>query len=247
MVSNQQYDDPAAEAEFDRVANSILSNILAANPWIQRFCTRGAHLLYAKSNKANNLTERYPSFPGVDLMAINPHVRFCTHVKVNGVKCSSPALREKHFCYFHQRMIRGVPTPKRSRIHPIALIENEESIQVALMETINAVVRNHIDLPRAAIILRALNIAIRNAKRVHFDLNHGEMVRKVPEFESESEPEPLAPSPKPAAQPARPPLPETKREAAKPIIEAAIIPRKLAATVPSSANAQPAKARPLRE
>jgi hypothetical protein len=108
-------------------------------------------------------------------------------------------------------------------------------------------VRNHIDLPRAAIILRALNIAIRNAKRVHFDLNHGEMVRKVPEFESESEPEPLAPSPKPAAQPARAPLPETKREAAKPIIEAAIIPRKLAASVPSSATAQPAKARPLRE
>jgi hypothetical protein len=32
----------------------------------------------------------------------------CTHIKVTGHRCGSPALRGEHFCYFHARMIKGV-------------------------------------------------------------------------------------------------------------------------------------------
>jgi hypothetical protein len=39
----------------------------------------------------------------------------------------------------------------------MALIEHEGGIQAALMETINAIVRNTIDLKRAALILRPLS------------------------------------------------------------------------------------------
>jgi len=115
-------------------------------------------------------------------MPLDQQVKICTHVKVTGHPCGSPALRGERFCYFHQRMIRGVRTPPKSRIHPIALIENEEGIQVALMETINAIVRNTIDLPRANLILRALNIAVRNSRRVRFDRLESEMVRAIPEY-----------------------------------------------------------------
>ena len=65
-------------------------------------------------------------------------IQSCTHIKVTGVRCGSPALRGEQFCYFHQRMVRGVRTPPQARLHPIALIEDEESIQAALMEVINA-------------------------------------------------------------------------------------------------------------
>jgi hypothetical protein len=82
-------------------------------------------------------------------MAINKAARFCTHIKVNGVRCGSPALRGEHFCYFHQRMIRGVSTPPQSRLHPMAFLEDGASIQASLMEVINALVRNTIDLRRA--------------------------------------------------------------------------------------------------
>ncbi len=121
-------------------------------------------------------------------MPLNPNVKICTHIKVTGIRCGSPALRGESFCYFHERMIRGVPTPPKSRIHPMALLENEEAIQVALMETINAIVRNQIDMQRANLIIRALSIAVRNSRRVRFDRCESEMVRKLPEPEPADQP-----------------------------------------------------------
>ena len=115
-------------------------------------------------------------------MSLNKNIRVCTHIKVNGVQCGSPALRGEVFCYFHQRMIRGVATPPKSRLHPIAQIEDEESIQSSLMEVINALVRNTIDFRRAQLILRALHIAVRNSPRVHFRIHQREMIREVPDY-----------------------------------------------------------------
>jgi hypothetical protein len=124
-------------------------------------------------------------------MPTRPNVKVCTHIKVNGVRCGSPALRGEQFCYFHQRMIRGVRTPGKSRLHPIALIEDEAAIQSSLMEVINALARNTIDLPRAELLLRALNAAVRNSGRVHFGLHEAEMVKEVPEYPDPPRPEPV--------------------------------------------------------
>jgi hypothetical protein len=106
----------------------------------------------------------------------------CTHIKVTGVRCGSPALKGEQFCYFHQNAIRSVRRPKQSRLHPIALIEDEESIQYALMEVINALMKNTIDLKRATLILRALHIAVKNASRVRFGFEGMNAVKQVPDF-----------------------------------------------------------------
>ena len=37
MISRKQYPTPGSEDDFDRMANSIFLNILAANHWFQRF------------------------------------------------------------------------------------------------------------------------------------------------------------------------------------------------------------------
>ena len=84
------------------------------------------------------------------------NTKSCTHIKISGVRCDSPSLRGQQFCYYHQRMHRGVRTPPQSRLHPIACIEDKESIQAALAEVINALLRNTIDMKRATLILRAL-------------------------------------------------------------------------------------------
>ena len=118
-----------------------------------------------------------------------PNVRSCTHIKVTGVRCGSPALRGEQFCYFHQRMIRGVRTPSESRLHPVALIEDEESIQAALMEVINALLRNTIDPKRASLILRALNIATRNIRHMKYGIHDKEMIKEVPDYPAPPEPE----------------------------------------------------------
>jgi hypothetical protein len=183
---------PAEQA----IAKSHLLNILRANPWLSRFYAGCLQIIDSNPNQINNLPTRSENFSDLNLKGTNPmplnqNIRVCTHIKVNGVPCGSPALRGEVFCYFHQRMIRGVRTPAKSRLHPIALIENEEGIQASLMEIINALVRNTIDFRRAQLILRALHIAVKNSPRVHFGIYEKEMIHEVPNYPAA----PVAPKP----------------------------------------------------
>src|SRR5271170_8076809 len=182
------------------IAKSHVLNIFRANPWLSRFCADSLQIIDSNSNQINNLPIRSEKISNLNLkgpnpMPLNQNIRVCTHIKVNGVPCGSPALRGEVFCYFHQRMIRGVRTPTKSRLHPIALIENEEGIQAALMEVINALVRNTIDFRRAQLILRALQIAVKNSPRVHFDIYKSDMIHEVPNY-------PAAPAAQKPASPA---------------------------------------------
>ena len=174
---------------------SLIRNTLLASPdfpgiYEQLLLSEGYN-----PKQARNLASRYQKNKEAD-MPVQPSVKTCTHIKVTGVRCGSPALRGEHFCYFHQRMVRGVRTPPQSRIHPIALLENEESIQASLMEVVNALVRNTVDTKRAELVLRALNAAIRNSRRVRFDANQSHMVKQIPDY-----PAPPKPELKPAAAP----------------------------------------------
>src|ERR1051326_7540610 len=35
----------------------------------------------------------------------HPNTRQCTHIKVDDVRCGSPALKNEFFCYFHTRLV----------------------------------------------------------------------------------------------------------------------------------------------
>lgn len=95
-----------------------------------------------------------------------------------------PALRGERFCYFHQRMLRTVKGPD-SRLHPVALLGNEEAVQASIMEVVNGLIRGSIELRRAELILRALNAAVRNARRVQFGIHSRDMVKQVPEYDDQ--------------------------------------------------------------
>jgi hypothetical protein len=110
-----------------------------------------------------------------------PNPKNCTHIKVTGVRCGSPALRGEQFCYFHQRMLRTVKGPPATRVHHAALLEDEESIQASLIEVVNALLRGSIELKRAELVLRALNTAVRNIRRVKFG-NASPMVTQIPDY-----------------------------------------------------------------
>ena len=134
-------------------------------------------------------------------MPLHPNVRRCTHVQITGHRCGSPALKQEYFCYFHTRMIKGVQTGVDSQIHPVALIENAEAIQAAIMHTIDAVLKGTIDNKRANIVLKALYIAVRNSRNVYFHLREDEMVRQVPNYAQQyltEHPELNSPEPNPA-------------------------------------------------
>ena len=198
-----------ATPHFD--IKSFVRNIFRANPLFLRFCietvlTKAPNSkqakLFAKSYRYenSNQTNRGISMP------VHSNIRTCTHIKVSGVRCGSPALRGEQFCYFHQRLIRGVAMPPRPRLNPMAMIEDEESIQVALMEVINNLVCGTMELKRAELIIRALHVATKNIARTKIGIHASDMVREVPKYR---DPRPVAPAP-----PIAPPIAPTKEELA---------------------------------
>jgi hypothetical protein len=197
IISQKLFATPAG-AEFD-IRNTLFFRILRTNPLLARFYAdlfrrHGANPSLIRdletSSEKNFAPDQSISNPkpprGLNSMAVKSNPSACTHIKVNGIRCDSPSLRGEVFCYFHQRMIRGVRTPPKSRLHPIAMLENQESIQAALMEIVNALVRNQIDVARARLVLRALSIAARHAGKARFDCFQSDMVKDVPEYPAAS-------------------------------------------------------------
>jgi hypothetical protein len=162
----------------DRV-KSYVRNILLASPAFPRLYADVVISSAPNSYEAKILARNYQKIVERTTM---PNFKNCTHIKVTGVRCGSPALRGEQFCYFHQRMLRTVKGPPASRVHHAALLEDEESIQASLIEVVNALLRGTIELKRAELILRALNTAVRNIRRVHFGLHSADMVKEVPEY-----------------------------------------------------------------
>src|SRR6266496_2675690 len=170
---------------------SFVRKILLASPAFPRLYADVVIASAPNSNEAKILAHNYKKIIGREMnsarmnhertnqLMSNP--KSCTHIKVTGVRCGSPALRGEQFCYFHQRMLRTVRVPD-SRIRHAALLEDEASIQVSLMEVVNSLLRGTIELKRAELILRALNTAVRNIRRVHFDLHQEDMVREMPSY-----------------------------------------------------------------
>ena len=156
---------------FARDFNSFLRNILLANPFFARICAEAW-----QSARPNSLVTKLLQLNYQKNLLRNPmsNIRSCTHIKVTGVRCGSPALRGEEYCYFHYRMLC------ESRVSHVALLENEEAIQVSLMEVVNSLLRGTIDVKRGELVLRALNTAVRNSRRARFE-NRSDMVRELPE------------------------------------------------------------------
>ncbi len=174
----------------DRI-KSIVRNILLASPAFPRLYADFVISQAPNSNQAKILAQNYKKICD---STTRTHMSFknCTHIKVTGVRCGSPALRGEQFCYFHQRMLRTVNYPD-SRLHHVALLEDEEAIQVSLMEVVNGLIRGTIEVKRGELILRALNTAVRNIRRAKFDIYTDKMVREVPTYPEPPEPKPVAP------------------------------------------------------
>ena len=109
--------------------------------------------------------------------------RQCEHIKTNGEFCGSPALRRRNYCYFHltavgrRLRIERAHASMRARaaetfdvaIAPVELelplLEDANSIQIALMQVIDAVLHNRIDSKRAGLVLYGLQTASSNVAR----------------------------------------------------------------------------------
>jgi hypothetical protein len=96
-------------------------------------------------------------------MQVQTRVKNCTHIKVTGVRCGSAALRGEQFCAAHRQSPGLAPplSPARKRgSHPGRPHRGRQWPD-----------RGTIELRRGELILCALNTAVRNIRRVKFDLH----------------------------------------------------------------------------
>jgi hypothetical protein len=86
--------------------------------------------------------------------------RTCRHIKANGLRCESPALRGGYFCYYHSKLhtIGAEPYAKYGSLQ-LPAPEDKAAIQLSIARISDAVVNGRIDLRRAASLFRGLQIA----------------------------------------------------------------------------------------
>ena len=124
-------------------------------------------------------------------------IQYCRHIRVNGERCGSPALRDNLFCYYHVELERRHPrcTPRRAPtptvLHPLSLqddsqpapvlsepalplfpltlppLEDRHSIQVALSMIITALAESRIDQKLATLLFYGLQVASSNAHKLN--------------------------------------------------------------------------------
>jgi hypothetical protein len=113
-------------------------------------------------------------------MLYGVHIPRCTHIKTNGTQCGSPALRGRRFCFFHknwqgqQIQLNAQPASPFSFTMPV--LEDADSIQVALMQVMRLILAGQLDPKIAGLLLYALQTASVNLRQMKLEPFHRESV-----------------------------------------------------------------------
>ena len=98
--------------------------------------------------------------------------RGCKHVHANGNLCGSPALKNDQFCYFHtaqrDRRLRIQACARGAKSLQLPLLEDSDAVQIAIMDVANAYLADRIEHKKASLILKALQSAAANSRRLTF-------------------------------------------------------------------------------
>jgi hypothetical protein len=119
-----------------------------------------------------------------------PEAPRCQHVKSNGIQCGSPALKDKHFCYYHQRChpiawnYRDGPYSNYSQSTlTLPVFEDAHSIQITLRHVVEFILQHRIDDKKAGLVLYALQIASSNLKRLESEAPKPDEIVTDPPFD----------------------------------------------------------------
>jgi hypothetical protein len=97
----------------------------------------------------------------------------CQHIKMNGTQCGSPALHSRRQCFFHERIRRErakiANDMSTQRRFDLPLLEDANSVQVALMKTIQMLGSGRLDHRTAGLMLYALQTASVNLRQANFE------------------------------------------------------------------------------
>lgn len=110
----------------------------------------------------------------------------CQHIKVNGTRCGSPALRRRRRCYFHEQFridrAKSASDVFAQRRLQLPVLEDANAVQVALMKVIEMLGYGRMDHRTAGLLLYALQTASYNLRHTTFE------AESVPEAAIDSSP-----------------------------------------------------------
>ena len=106
-------------------------------------------------------------------MSYSVYIPRCTHIKTNGTQCGSPALRGRRFCFFHKnwqgQRIQLNAKPADSLTFTLPVLEDADSVQVALMQVMRLILSGQLESKTAGLLLYALQTASSNLRRTNFE------------------------------------------------------------------------------
>ncbi len=94
----------------------------------------------------------------------------CRHVRVNGIRCGSPALRHQNFCYYHTQTYHSNP------LRQIPPLEDANSIQFALTDLARRLLNGTIDLKLGKQLAYVYSLAIQNLRNCQLEPANAEDV-----------------------------------------------------------------------
>jgi hypothetical protein len=120
-----------------------------------------------------------------------PIVRICSHIKDDGIRCGTPALNGRPFCYYHSRA-HHVGTRLGQRGYRASLQDTIESLQLTIMQVTEALGSGRISDKTAGKILWGVQISanLLKTKAAQSASNSELFVTEIPQAMEEA----LAPS-----------------------------------------------------
>lgn len=113
-------------------------------------------------------------------MPIPAHIPRCQYVRSNGVRCGSPSLRKRIFCYYHFKA--SSPPPVSCEITPV---ETADGIQIAIGNVLQALENDHIGVKKAIAMLYGLQTASSNLKHTNPQPAWEDVVTELGSYEQE--------------------------------------------------------------
>jgi hypothetical protein len=86
-------------------------------------------------------------------------IRVCEHIKDNGIRCGSPALRGHALCYFHHRQLTGRAIRKHHPCCDIPILKNARAIRTAATNVMRALHAARLTPVQAKAMFRGLELA----------------------------------------------------------------------------------------
>jgi hypothetical protein len=113
-------------------------------------------------------------------MLYDVHIPRCTHIKTSGTQCGSPALRRRRFCFFHKNWQRQRSQLNAQPAAPLSftipVLEDADSVQVALMQVMRLILAGQLDPKIAGLLLYAMQTASPNLRQMKLEPHHLESV-----------------------------------------------------------------------